>query len=221
MEDQGVMNHFFDNLVGNMLGDINSCMLGKIESFDHKAMKAEVTPLGRFKGKDGEVEERPLLIEVPVSFTKAGPFIIRPPYKPGDIVLIVFADEDIDNIMLTGDISNPNSTRKHSLDDAIVVGGIMPFNKELPDLHEKDLIIATEDFETKIVLTEQGEIIIQGDKTYLGHEDAKEGVPLGDRLKTWLDNHTHPYNWTDPGGSGTTEPPANKSPKPSEVVKTI
>lgn len=212
---------FFDKLTEYLTNGINNCMLGKIEKFDAKTMKAEVSPMVKYKNKDGNVENRPLLIEVPVSFIKAGPFVIRPPYKKGDIVLVVFADEDIDNVLLSGSVSEPNSTRKHSLDDAIVVGGIMPFTTTLPNEHSEDLIIAKDDFTTKIVVKEDGEIIIQGGKVYLGSEDAEEGVPLGDKLKQWLDNHTHPYTWTSSGGAGTTSPPSEPSPDPSEVVKTI
>jgi len=201
---------FFNKLSGNLVNGINSCMLGRIETFDASKMKANVIPL--VKSKDGD---KPMLIEIPVSFIKAGSFLIRPPYKKGDIVLVVFADEDIDNVLLSGNISEPNSTRKHSLDDAIVVGGIMPFTQTLPNEHIEDLVIAKDDFTTKIVVKEDGEIIIQGGKVYLGSEDAEEGIPLGDKLKQWLDNHTHPYD------GGETQSPSSPSPEPSKVVKII
>lgn len=211
---------FMKNLSGNIAGGINSCMMGKIEKFNGETMKADLVPLVRVKNKSGELENISMLIEVPVSFIKAGPFIIRPPYKKGDIVLVVFADSDIENVLLSGEVSNPNSTRKHSLDDAIVVNSIMPFTTTLPEKHLDDLIIAKDDFSTKLVLKENGEIIVQGGKVFLGNESAIEGVPLGNKLKTWLDSHTHPYSWTDPGGSGNTSPPNTNSPPPSEVVKT-
>jgi len=201
---------FFSKLSGNLINGINSCMLGRIETFDASKMKANVIPL--VKNKDGD---KPILIEVPVSFIKAGPFLIRPPYKKGDIVLVVFADEDIDNVLLSGKVSEPNSIRKHSLDDAIVVGGIMPFTQTLPNEHIEDLVIAKDDFTTKIVVKEDGEIIIQGGKVYLGSGDAEEGIPLGNALKQWLDNHTHTYD------GGVTQPPSSPSPEPSKVVKTI
>lgn len=220
MGDQDSATTFFNNFSGQIIGGINNCMLGKIEKFDGEAMKAEVSPLVKFRNKDESLETRPLLIEVPVSFLKAGPFIIRPPYRNGDIVLVVFADEDIENVLLSGELSNPNSTRTHSLDDAIVVGAIMPFTTTLPGEHLEDLIIATEDFSTKIVVQENGEIIIQGGKVFLGSESAVEGVPLGDTLKSWLDSHTHPYTWSSSGGGGDTSPPTSSSPAPSQVVKT-
>ncbi len=150
---------FFNKLSGSLVNEINSCMLGRIETFDASKMKANVVPL--VKNKDGN---KPMLIEVPVSFIKAGPFLIRPPYKKGDIVLVVFADEDIDNVLLSGNVSEPNSTRKHSLDDAIVVGGVMPFTNTLPGEHGEDLVIGKDDFTAKIVIKEDGEILIESDK---------------------------------------------------------
>lgn len=155
---------FMSNLSGNVYENLKNCMLCKVEKFDGKKMKAELIPLLRAKTKEGKYEEVQMLIEVPVSHLKAGPFIIRPPYKQGDIVVVAFTDADIENILLSGDISNPNSTRKHSLDDAILISGIMPFTKELPDEHLDDLIIAKDDFSSKIVLKEDGSILIESNK---------------------------------------------------------
>lgn len=152
------------NMSGGVYDNLKSCMLCKVEKFDAKKMKAELTPLLRNKNKKGEYEEVQMLIEVPVAHFKAGPFIIRPPYKNGDIVVVIFADGDIDNILLSGDMSNPNSNRKHSFDDAIVISGIMPFNIELPEGHENDLIIAKDDFTSKLVFKEDGSIEIKSNK---------------------------------------------------------
>lgn len=164
MDKQDSPMNFFNKLSEQLTSNINSCTLGMIEKFDAKKMKAEVTPLVKYKNKDGTMEKRPLLIEVPVSFLKAGSFVIRPPYKKGDVVLVVFADNDIENALLSGDVSEPNSTRVHSLDDAIAVAAIMPFAEELPDEHSEDLVIAIDTFSSKVVIKENGEILIKSDK---------------------------------------------------------
>lgn len=206
---------FMDGFWEGTIEGINSCTIGKIEKFDATTMKADVVPLVKKKNKDGTTEDISLLIEVPVSFMKAGPFLIRPPYKTGDIVLVVFADRDIENVLFSGDKGDPIRNDLHSLDNAIIVGGIMPFTKALPADHVNDLIIAKDDFSTKIVIKENGDIIIKGGKIYLGADTAVEGVPLGNALKTWLDSHTHP------SPEGETGPPSSSSPAPSGVVKTI
>ena len=86
-------------------------MIARIEKFDPVKMKADVKPLGKIK-LCGEVQEMPLIIEVPVSFIKAGSFFIRPPYNKGDLAFIIFAEHDIDNIMLTGKEEQTNSAQQ-------------------------------------------------------------------------------------------------------------
>lgn len=155
---------FFDGILSETMEEINSCTIGKIEKFDPVTMKANVVPLVKKKNKDGTTEDISLLIEVPVSFLKAGPFLIRPPYKPGDMVLVVFADKDIENVLYSGDKGEPIRDELHSLDNAIVVSGIMPFTKTLPEENEDDLVIAKDDFTAKLVIKEDGEIYIKSDK---------------------------------------------------------
>jgi len=155
---------FMDGILQESIGGINSCTIGKIEKFDATTMKANVIPLVKKKNKDGTTEDVSLLIEVPVSFLKAGPFLIRPPYKAGDIVLVVFSDRDIENVLFSGDKGEPIRCETHSLDNAIVVSGIMPFTKTLPGEHSNDLIIAKEDLTSKIVIKENGEILIESDR---------------------------------------------------------
>lgn len=148
------------NLSGGVMNNLNNCMLCRVEKYDVAKMKAELTPMLRVEGVEGELEELHLLIEVPVMLLKAGPFVIRPPYKQGDIVVVVFADGDIENILLSGDVSNPNSKRRHSLDDAIVIGGLMPFTEDLPSGNSNDLVIGKDDFSSSIIFKENGDIDI-------------------------------------------------------------
>lgn len=151
-------NDFFSNLVGGMSNQINGAMVGRIERFNASEMKADILPLI----KDSDGSQLGLLIEVPVSMLRAGGFVIRPPYKKGDIVLVVFVDRDMDNFLLSGKPSMPNSTRKHSLDDAVVVGSVLPFTQALPSGHADDLVIGTDDFSSKIVMQANGNIVIDG-----------------------------------------------------------
>ena len=89
---------FFDGLIGETLEGIHTCMLAKINKFDHKKMKAEVVPLHKRRLVDGRTKEYPLLLEVPVAFFYANGFFIRPPYKKGDLVVVIFAESEIDKL---------------------------------------------------------------------------------------------------------------------------
>ena len=41
---------------------------------------------------------------------------------------------------------------------------------------------------------------------------ASEKLVLGSSFKPIFENHTHPYSWSDPGGSGMTDPPPSSCP---------
>ena len=211
--------NFFNSLKKQFATDVHTCMIARIERFDPGKMKADVKPLGKIK-LCGKAQEMPLIIEVPVSFIKAGSFFIRPPYNKGDLVFIIFAEHDIDNVMFTGQEEQANSSRQHSLDDAIVVGGIMPFTQSMPETDANSLIIAKTDLSSKVVLTDDGKIVIEAGDILIG-DGATEGIPKGTSLKDWLDNHVHPYAWGDSGGSGDTEKPKTSSPEPSQKAKVM
>ena len=87
---------FLDDLLHDRLSDIEIGMVGRIESFDKKKMRADVTPL--LKRKSGkQVIEYAQLKDIPVNFIMAGDYYIRPEYKRGDLVHLAFATHDIED----------------------------------------------------------------------------------------------------------------------------
>ncbi|MFT9496385.1 Gp138 family membrane-puncturing spike protein [Anaerosolibacter sp.] len=146
---------FFDKFMNQFSDGLHTCVIAKVESYDPVKMKASVQPLNKVN-YNGQFQSLPLITNVPVSFLKAGSFFIRPPYAKGDLVWVAFAEHDIDNIMMTGKEESNNSDRRHSLDDAIVIGGIMPFTQSMPSENANDLLIAKSDMTIKIVVGENG-----------------------------------------------------------------
>ncbi|MFT9493426.1 Gp138 family membrane-puncturing spike protein [Anaerosolibacter sp.] len=146
---------FFDKVMNQFSDGLHTCVIAKIESYDPVKMKASVQPLNKVN-YNGKLQSLPLIPNVPVSFIKAGNFFIRPPYQKGDLVLVAFAEHDIDYIMLTGNEESSNSQRKHSIDDAIVINGIMPFSQSMPSENANDLLIAKSDMTIKIIIGDNG-----------------------------------------------------------------
>lgn len=58
--------------------------------------------------------------------TGTGTGTITPDIRAGDIGVVVYLDRDSDASQLSGEESEPNSTRLHSGDDAIFVGVFFP-----------------------------------------------------------------------------------------------
>jgi hypothetical protein len=205
-------------LIDQALTELHVALPARIEKYDPKTLRAEVTILAK-KTLEGKPVTIPPIVEVPVAILKSGPFVIRPPYVQGDIVQVLFNERALDNILISGDPQEVGLTRKHTLDDAVVIGGLRVENAaNLPSKHSDCLYIANVDEDAKVVITPNGHVIINGGQIFLG-EGATEGVSLGTSLKSWLDGHTHPYSWTDPGGSGNTGIPNSASPAPSTIVK--
>lgn len=96
--------------------------------------------------------------------------------------------------------------RKHFDDETYV-----EYKKE-----EKVLKVMVNDVSIEV---NNGKVTIKSDEILLGSDSAAEGVPLGNQLKDWLDNHTHDYSWSDSAGSGSTSSPTSTSPAVSEKVK--
>lgn len=134
-------NEFFSKFHSNMVGGLNTCMMGQIENFDPQRMAADVVLL-----PDGD-----LIIDVPVAIQQSEDFYIRVPYQQGDIVLVVFCQRDIDGIMRGGDATP--SQRMLAMDDAVVIGGINLYTDDaLPAANAGDLVIGKKSGGSKIVL---------------------------------------------------------------------
>lgn len=141
-------NEFFSKYKNDLVGGLNTCLMGQIERFDAEAMSADVKLL-----PDGD-----LIIDVPVGIQQTADFFIRVPYQVGDIVLVLFAQRDIDGIMNGGDATP--SQRMLSLDDAIVICGINLYTDDpLPVEDAGDLVIGKRNGNAKIVLKQDNDDI--------------------------------------------------------------
>lgn len=139
---------FFKKYSNNLVGNINTCLMGQVERFDPVKLTADVTLL-----PDGD-----LIIDVPVAIQQAADFFIRVPYQIGDIVLVLFAQRDIDGILRGGDATP--SQRQLSLDDAIVIAGINLLTDDpLPTANPGDLVIGKRNGNAKIVLNQANDNI--------------------------------------------------------------
>lgn len=158
---------FISDMIEQRLTNLHTCMLGRIERFDHQNMTANVQPLAKRKFVGKEPQAMPLLINVPVSFLKAGAFFIRPPYKKGDLVLVVFTEQSLDGV----------SSCRHSLDDGVVVGGIS--TAPLPDEHGGDFVIAKDDFKVKIIIDMDDNISLETETGDLNFTTKNGDINIG------------------------------------------
>ncbi|MBM7623641.1 Gp138 family membrane-puncturing spike protein [Sporohalobacter salinus] len=171
-------------LLEEEIGDINVSLPAQIEKYYPEKMRADVTLLAKRELKTGldESEEVviPPILECPVSYFDAGPFIIRPPYQKDDVVNVVFSQKALDKLLITGEPESPDLERRHSLDDAIVMQGLK--TEQEPDLNSNytsDLLLENRKADSRIVMKEGGDLLIEtnGETTVNSTSDVTVNAP--------------------------------------------
>ena len=123
-------NNFFDNLKKNIAGETNVCKMAKVVKFYPDTMKVDVMPLPS--------EDNAMIINVPVATIRSKDFVIYYPLEVDDIVILIFADNDTDNILLGED--SIVTEGGHDISDCICIGGITLLNDNL-EVDEKDALV--------------------------------------------------------------------------------
>lgn len=129
-----ILNNALNAFVEEKLLNLHTSMPCKVLSFDGK--EATVQPLF-LKTTQDEQAKYPPIEGVPVlkqrfkytyddttihgDVTKTVTLMHEAVYEAGDIVLVVFSERALDNV-LSGSIADPQFNRRHSLSDAIIVG---------------------------------------------------------------------------------------------------
>jgi hypothetical protein len=136
-------NAFVAGMLEKALDDLYVCFPCKVISFQSDSCRAVVQPLVRVGNSDPAViqnvpvlgqkfilkEYDQTIIDDGVERTitmKEHEAVYIPNVKAGDMVVVVCADVEIKN-MLSGQFATPDSKRKHSKNDAFIVG-VLPWS---------------------------------------------------------------------------------------------
>lgn len=140
-----MINEIVRKMIDEEINEIHTTLPAKIESVDLEEMRAEVTLLNKKELEDEQVTIPPI-VEVPISYYRAGKMIMRPPYEKGDTVIVAFSERGIDRLMITGDPEETEVERMHSYDDAVIVGGLqMEQHADLPTDYTDNMLIGLYD----------------------------------------------------------------------------
>lgn len=172
----------------------------------------------------------PKLINVPIMFPRAGGWCITFPVTKGDEVLVHFSERAIDEWRKKGGVQDVPYWRLHSYSDAIGVIGLCSEPRVIEKFDKENFQIRNEDNDVSITMN-TGKIVeikspvevifdvplvtftgntkvdgntdIDGNLTTVGTSTASDHISDGISGK----GHSHPYSWTDPGGSSSTGTP--------------
>ena len=156
------IGQFVGDSIEESLMNMNTCLICEILEVDMNLFRANVLP-------KNDPEATPIL-DVPIAFHQTDQFVIQIPYKKGDLVLVVCSQADIDPLMFGG---GEAASRSFSTNDALIVGGINLFTNPIQNEHPDDVVIGTKDFQTKIVLKDDGEIMVKSSKFKVEADDIE------------------------------------------------
>ncbi|EHQ63684.1 hypothetical protein PDENDC454_04434 [Paenibacillus dendritiformis C454] len=111
----------------NALRQLHTATIGRVTSYDKDRRRATIQPLIMQKMMSSAPSPHAVLTDVPVLFQRYEVDGTEKEYVPaiqqGDVVLLVCVERAMDQ-SLNGAMAYPDSRRRHSLADAVVVGVI-------------------------------------------------------------------------------------------------
>lgn len=180
----------------SLISEIHTCLPGRVESYEYTSQKANIKPLISKKLLNNDVEELPVLTNIPIIFPRTKSHGITFPINKGDGVLIVFSERSLDRwYSSSGDVSEPGDPRKFDLSDSIAIPGLFSFNQEN---------IASNNDDTEIHNSGQKVVIKKNGDIEVGSSSLKKLV--NELFLTAFDSHTHLYA-PGPGTPVPTAPP--------------
>jgi hypothetical protein len=176
----------------NLSTAINCVEVGIIKEFDIETQTATVQfALKRvtniFPDGTRTVEERPILLKVPILVLFGGNAFLSMPISPNDNCILLFNDREIDQWFANGGIQTPISYRVHSVSDAFAIVGIRNLQNSISDYLENGIrlsynptsrISITEDIIETIanLFKHNGNMEITGDLSIEGDTETKGDI---------------------------------------------
>ena len=160
---KGAVN-FNDILLGTLnkfRREIHVALPAVIDKYDFKTQKANVK-INISQVYDGQAINFPIIPNVPVIFPNSGGASFTMPVKVGDTCLLIFCDLDIKNWLIGGNSIKPQTSRSHSLTDAVAIIGLGTFTRQNGVENNEDVLINYA--ESKIRLKPNGVIDIHNAK---------------------------------------------------------
>ena len=117
--DNDTLNGMLRLVLTKFLQKTDDMLPAKVIAYDPATNTAQVQPLISVVTTDNQIVNRAQIASVPVFQLSMGGFILRFPCHSGDLGWIKANDRDISLFKQTGQMSPPNTQRKHSFEDAL------------------------------------------------------------------------------------------------------
>lgn len=182
------LNKLVRKIIEKERDSIHTAMPARIISYDSEKLRAKIVLLFR----DSNGSERPPILQVPVTAFFAGGFIIRPSYVSGDVVQVLFSEQALDNMLQSNNSREADYKRHHSIDDAVIIGGLMIDGTNLPSDKKSGVYIGDIGGKNYIHIDDNVDVDTEGDvnikatgKIHVGNTTPLSGVVQGECIDSF------------------------------------
>jgi hypothetical protein len=111
-----------------------------VESVDYTTWKCSVRPKARIDVR-GDVQDMPIIMNVPIAVQKAGDSVLLMPVKVNDICLCVFSKHALDNLLIDKQTNTVTIPRSFDINDCLLIAGVYTEMETVPQISESELLI--------------------------------------------------------------------------------
>lgn len=167
MED--LLNAMFEYKTTEMYTALPAIVVGVNDTFS--GLSVNVQPAINIKHIDGDITQRPTILNVPVQMPASSTSAFTFPVNIGDSVLLIFSMSGIDTWKRgDGRATTPSDFRHHSVRDCVAITGVFPFSNSVNNPSKRSWPHSTQDTvmvhnigtgtETEIRMKPSGNIIV-------------------------------------------------------------
>lgn len=205
------------------LKKINTGLPGIIDKFDKETRRAKVQVALKVLLDDGTEISRSPIIDVPVLFPGTGSYMLWFDLQKGDTVWLKFSQTGMTKFKETYEVSQPDIAARFREMDAVAEAGFGPLEMTPARNVGVSLQHVSEPWHVSInddeVIMRRGDTHVRMTDSGIEFKHGSQVMTLGSggfnaqtgsfthRGTNVGDSHTHPYSWTDPGGSSNTGGP--------------
>jgi len=163
------------SIINRVMSEMNTCLPGRIESFDDATQTATVIPTIQAKVTVGDVVtyvDMPTIVNVlivfPFAITKG--FALTLPISSGDACLLFFSQKAIDNWHMMGGIQPPEQdtpgSRHHSLTDCFAILAPVPLPNVLGAWNSNGIEIRNSNRDVRCTI-ENNQAVVKAEQSVL------------------------------------------------------
>jgi hypothetical protein len=159
-----------------------------------------------------EIQELQTITDIPVMSFRTANFFLHFPIEIGDNVILICLDRSINELVETSGESpiSPRLTAIHQLTDCVAFPMSFSNLSPMPEMPAGEILLAHKDQSVELRIKDNGEVVLKGDKVFLGADAGTiavaDAIKTNSRLtalETHASSHVHATAATGPPVPGT------------------